>query len=389
MKGNSASIWISAGELSGDMHGANLIAAMRAKNPDLSFMGMGGPHMVEQAGFTPLFRIEELSVMGLTEVIRRLPGILNLLSRIKAALAEWRPRAIIVIDAPSFHFRVIKAARELGIPVYYYISPKAWAWKESRALFIKENVRRLISILPFEVDFYKRFGMDIDYVGNPLVDAVNWERIKDISPEPGKIGLLPGSREREITSLVPEYGKAARILKEKLPRLSFHMVRAPGIAEEALRALWPADVPLIMEPPDDRYAFMRGCEMLIAASGTVTLEAALTETPVIVTYKVSPATYLVGKVLVKVPYISLANLILGRSVYPELLQKDCDGPNLAAKALEWLCPAVSPPPMETVRRELENLRGRMGEPGATGRAADIILDDLSGLYLDIARRQHD
>ena len=369
-------LWISAGELSGDMHGAELLAALSAKDASLSFIGMGGPHMAQKAPFTPLFHIDELSVMGATEVLQHLPRILDLLSRIKKAMAETRPRALIVIDAPSFHFRVIKAARELGIPVYYYISPKAWAWNQNRALFIKENVRRLISILPFEVSFYKKFGMDIDYVGNPLVDMVDWEHIKDIPPVSGKIGLLPGSREREITSLAPEFGKAASILRQKLPHLSFHMVRAPGVSEEKLRALWPGDVPLTVQPPDNRYAFMRSCEMLIAASGTVTLEAALTRTPTLVTYKVSPITYFLARTVVKIPYISLSNLILDKALFPELLQRDADGETIAAKALEWLAAPDGSRPLDAVRNELGVLQAQMGEPGAVHRAADVILKDL-------------
>ncbi len=358
------------------MHGASLIAALRAMSPDLAFTGMGGPHMAREPGFTPLFHIEELSVMGLTEVFRHLPRILRLLSRIKRELARRRPEAVIVIDAPSFHFRVIRAARQLGIPVYYYISPKAWAWKENRALFIKRNVRRLISILPFEVPFYKRFGMDVDYVGNPLVDMVAWESIKTIRPVTGKIGLLPGSRAREIASLTPEFGKAARILLQRLPHYRFHMVRAPGVAEETLRSFWPADVPLSVESPEKRYAFMRSCEMLIAASGTVTLEAALTGTPTLVAYKVSPLTYALGRLVVRIPYISLSNLILNKGLFPELLQKDADGENIAAKALEWLDPDDGSAPLEQVRRELAALQSAMGGPGAAGRAAGIILRDM-------------
>ena len=333
--------------------------------------------MAEEVGFTPLFRIEELSVMGVTEVLCHLPRILNLLGRIKTSLTTVKPDAIIVIDAPSFHFRVIKAAKELGIPIYYYISPKAWAWKERRALFIKENVRRLISILPFEVPFYKRFGMDIDYVGNPLVDMIDWERIKDVAPVSGKIGLLPGSRNREITSLVPEFGKAARILLERLPHLSFHMVRAPGIPETMLRGLWPSDVPVTVTPPDERYAFMRSCEALIAASGTATLEAALIGTPTIVTYKVSKITYVLAKAFVKIPYISLSNLILNKELFPELLQHAADGENIASRALQWLDPPADASPLQAIRSELQSLRMQMGEPGAADRAARIIGDDVA------------
>lgn len=375
----NGAIWINAGELSGDIHGASLIHALREQDPSLSFIGMGGSHMAEEKGFTPLFRTEDLSVMGVTEVVRHLPRIMRLLARIKAALAAKRPRAIIVIDAPSFHFRVIRAARELGIPVYYYISPKAWAWKENRALFLKNTVRKLIAILPFEVDFYARFGMDIDYVGNPLVDMVNFGRIEGIAPVPGKIGLLPGSRRKEIASLAPEFGKAARILLQRLPHLRFHLVRAPGVAEATLRALWPSDVPVSITPPADRYAFMRSCEMLIAASGTVTLEAALTGTPTLVTYKVSPLTFVLAKSVIKIRYISLPNLILGREVFPELLQKESDGGNIAAKALAWLIPKDGENPLETIRNELAALRTALGEPGAVDRAAKIIIDDLARL----------
>lgn len=379
MSDKNNTIWVSAGELSGDMHGASLIKALFEQNPSLSFIGMGGPHMVEDTRFTSLFHIDELSVMGVTEVVRHLPRIVRLLGRIKKALAEKKPRAIIVVDAPSFHFRVIKAARESGIPVYYYISPKAWAWHAKRALFIKKNVRRLISILPFEVEFYKRFGMEIDYVGNPLVDMVDFGSIKDIAPVPGRIGLLPGSRGKELSSLMPEFGKAARILLQKLPHLRFHMVRAPGIKEETLRALWPRDVPVSIDPPANRHAFMRSAEMLIAASGTVTLEAALAGVPTIVTYKVSPVTFALVKSVIKIPYISLSNLILGRDVFPELLQKDSDGENIAKRALEWLAPKDGANPLETIRHDLVALQSALGEKGAVDRAAKIILDDLAGL----------
>lgn len=382
MAPSNNTIWVSAGEVSGDVHGAWLLHALRERDPSLRFIGMGGRRMMLEKGFTPLFYIDELSLLGITEVIRFLPKIFNLLSRTKEALAEHRPRALVVIDAPSFHFRVIKAAKRLGIPVYYYISPKVWAWKEWRALFIKKNVRRLISILPFEEAFYKRFGMKIDYVGNPLVDMVDWERIRHISPESGKIGLLPGSRKKEISSLTPEFGKAARILLRKLPHLTFHMVRAPGIEEAALRAFWPTDVPLNILPPDDRYAFMRSCEMIIAASGTVTLEAALCETPTLVTYKTSAISYALAKLLVTIPHISLANLILNKPLLPELLQQACDGPPLAEKALEWLLPPKRKYPLKAIRRSLSTLRARLGEPGAVNRAAGIILDDLAKLPVD-------
>ena len=369
-------IWLSAGEVSGDMHGALLLEALRKRAPDLRFIGMGGPSM-RAAGLEAFFRSEDLSVMGITEVVGQLPRILRMLSGIKTALAREKPSAVVVIDAPDFHFRVIRAARDLNIPVYYYISPKVWAWRQGRARFIRDNVRRLFSILPFETDFYRRFDMEIDYVGNPLVDMIDYPALRSIPPEPGLIGFLPGSRKREVTALLREFGGAARILRERLPHLRFACLRAPGMDKSLLLSLWPEDVPVDLIEPDGRWAFMRRCEMLIAASGTVTLESAILGVPTIATYKVSPLSYAVGRLLVRVPFFSLPNLILGREVFPELLQKQCDAAPLADTALGWLLPRSGDQPFERVRRDLDEVRRRLGEPGAAGRAAEIILRDVT------------
>lgn len=368
--------WINTGELSGDMQGALLLKGLQKQLPKARFVGMGGVHLAG-AGLETLFRIEDLSVMGITEVVGHLPKIFRMLTDIKAALAKVRPEAVIVIDAPDFHFRVIRAARELGIPVYYYISPKIWAWRERRAVFIRENVRRLISILPFEAKFYRRFDMRVDYVGNPLVDIVNYPALRHIKPDPDLIGFLPGSRKKEITSLLPSFGGAARILRQRLPHVSFACLRAPGLDESLLRDHWPDDVPVDFVSPDSRFAFMRRCKMLIAASGTVTLESAIVGTPTIVTYKVSPVSYAVGRLLLKVPFISLPNLILGREVFPELLQKDCDPVPLADAALRWLLAPPGNDPLETVREGMREVRGMLGEPGAADLAAQLILKDFA------------
>ena len=372
---NTRRIWISAGEISGDMHGALLLKALRKRDPNLRFIGMGGPHLRAE-GLDALFRVEDLSVMGITEVLGHLPRILRMLSGIKEALAREKPSCIVVIDAPDFHFRVIKAARALNIPVYYYISPKVWAWRRGRARFIRNNVRRLFSILPFETEFYRRFGMEIDYVGNPLVDMINYPDLQAVSGEPGLLGFLPGSRKREVTALLREFAGAARILRRRLPHLRFACLRAPGIAESFLRSLWPEDVPVSFIDPDTRWTFMRRCEMLIAASGTVTLESAIIGVPTIVTYKVSPLSYAVGRLLVRVPFISLPNLILGREVFPELLQGKCDAAPLADAALRWLRPEPGRRPLERVHQDLDELRRLLGEPGAADRAAAKIVTDL-------------
>jgi lipid-A-disaccharide synthase len=237
-------------------------------------------------------------------------------------------------------------------------------------------VRRLISILPFEVDFYKRHGMDIDYVGNPLVDIVDYPSLRNITPDPDLIGLFPGSRRREIAALLPEFGKAARILLPQFPRLAFACVRAPGIEEAFLRRCWPADVPLHFEEPADRWRFMRRCRLLVAASGTVTLESALAGVPTLVAYRVSPLSFHIAKALIRVPYISLANLILNKEVFPELLQDACSGEALAEVMSAWLSPGRSDVLAADVQRDLDEIRRRLGGPGAPVRAAALILDDL-------------
>lgn len=378
MNDKSNMIWINAGELSGDMHGAWLVKALQRQDPALRFMGMGGARMAE-AGVDTLFRVEDLSVMGITEVIGHLPRIFHMLSGIQSALRRLRPKAVVVIDAPDFHFRVIKGAKKLGIPVYYYISPKIWAWREKRAEFIRDNVRRLLSILPFEVDFYKRFGMDVDYVGNPLVDIVNYRNLRSISRQTGLIGLLPGSRKKEVASLLPEFAGAARLLRRQLPALRFVCVRAPGLTESYLRSFLPGDVPVDIVEPDDRWSFMRQCELILAASGTAILECALAGTPTIVAYKVSPLSAAVAKRLIRVPFVSLPNLILGREVFPELLQERCTAASLAERALPWLLSGPASPIMEGIQADLQDIRSRLGEPGAPDRAAKIILDDLAAL----------
>jgi lipid-A-disaccharide synthase len=356
------------------MHGARLLDALRRRDPALRCMGMGGPHLRE-AGLEAFFRTEDLSVMGITEVMGQLPRILRLLSGITRTLREEKPAAAVVIDAPDFHFRVIRAARSLGIPVYYYISPKIWAWRQGRVRFIRENVRTVLSILPFEQEFYRRFGMEVEYVGNPLLDEIDPERYA-AAPEPGLIGLLPGSRKKEVSALLREFAGAARILRRRFPELAFVCPRAPGMDAGLLRTLWPDDVPVDFIAPEERWNVMRRCEMLMAASGTVTLESAVLGVPTIVAYRVSPLSYALGRILLHVPFISLPNLILGRAVFPELLQERCNAASLAEAALRWLRPPPEERPLDAVRRDLEEVRRRLGEPGAADRAAGIILRDL-------------
>ena len=370
-------LWINAGELSGDVQAGALLNALRSLAPGLKAVGMGGDALA-RAGQHNLFRVEELSVMGAVEVLTSLPRILSLLKRIRHTLAEVRPDAILLVDAPDFHFRVARMAQALGIPVYYFIPPKLWAWRSGRVRFLQSHVKRIFSILPFEVDFYHRHGVEVTYVGNPLVDLVDWPSLEAIKPMPGRIGLMPGSRRREVESLLPAFSGAADLLLKDIPDLSFHCIRAPHFSEAYLRQFWTSRAPLLMEPPEGRYAFMRTCQCILAASGTATLETGLAGVPTLVAYKVHPLSALLGRMVLNVPWISLTNLILGREVFPEHIQHEADPLPLAHRIRQWL---LEPASLAVIREDLDELRRRCGPPGSAEQAARALLEELQALPL--------
>jgi lipid-A-disaccharide synthase len=365
-------IWINAGEASGDMHGALLCKALARLDPQARFTGMGGPALAE-AGFKAEFSTSELSIMGFTEVFSRLPHIFGLLGRIKKMLLKRRPKAVILIDAPDFNFFVARMAHKLRIPVFYYISPQVWAWRTGRVKFLKKYMRRVLCILPFEKQFYAEHGMEVDFIGHPLLDQIPLPELDALPVRPQQVGMLPGSRRKEINSLLPEFVQAAKLLLERRPELCFTVAQAPGVDEETLRAHLPSEMPFTVAPPEDRYRLMRESTLLMAASGTATLEAALIGTPTIVTYKLSAMTYRLGRLIIDVPFISLPNLVMNEQVFPELIQEKANGQEIAAKAITWLDNETE---AGQVRDRLSRLRNMMGAPGAPDRAAQIILDLL-------------
>jgi len=370
-------IWFSVGEASGDLHGAELIKRFKDIDQTMAFTGMGGPAM-EAEGLDIRHSMKLISLVGITEILGGLPRILRLLGRIKRELIKVKPRAIILVDCPEFNFRIAKMAKKLGIPVYYYISPQIWAWRSGRANFLREHVRKVICILPFEKPFYARYGMDVEYVGHPLMDVLPLEKLDGMQVDDTRIGLLPGSRTKEIASLLPVFGDAARILARAHPELRYVMVCAPGRDKEELYAMWPDDIPVECVEPENRYETFRSCKFIMAASGTVTLETALIGTPVMVAYQVSAISMLVAKALVNVDFISLPNLIMEKEVYPEFIQEDASPENLAKRATEWLDNSQA---YEAMKQDLAKLRTMVGEPGAPLRAARLILDDLTHMGL--------
>lgn len=365
---------IIAGEASGDLHGANLVRALRRRTPDLFVCGIGGHHM-RAAGVRILLEASQLAVVGITEVLAKLPVIWKGLGLAKNLLKSLQPDLLILIDFPDFNLRVARMAKKRGIPVLYYVSPQIWAWRQGRVRTIKQRVDHMAVILPFEADFYQRHGVPVTFVGHPLLDV--WEAeappkaSADLRAGP-VVGLLPGSREGEIQRLLPVMVQAARRLEKQYENIRFLVSVAPTVNREHVEEIlqrFPGDASIkVVE--GGIGPILDACHMVLAASGTVTLEAAIGGMPMVIVYKVSPLSYRIGKALIRVKHISLVNLIAGRELAPELIQDQATPDNLAAAAAAMLS---DPQRLESLRAELLNIRSLLGGGGASGRVAATAL----------------
>jgi lipid-A-disaccharide synthase len=354
------------------MHGAKLIQALQDQAPGIRCLGMGGPQMRAQ-DFQALFRAEELAIVGLTEAISKLPKVLMLYKRIKQALHKEQPQALVLIDAPDFHFHLAKIACNMDIPVYYYISPQVWAWRKGRVKFLQKHVRKILCILPFEKDFFAVHGIDVEFVGHPILQQMEGAGLENIPAQEETIGLMPGSRKKEISSLLPAFVSAARIIKEKRPGFRFKLIQAPGVSQAKIQEFWPQDLPCEIIPFAQRYPHIKSCQLVLTASGTASLECALLQVPALVAYRLSWISYLVGKLVIQVPYISIPNLVLSSTVYPELIQSAANGPELARYALYWL---EQPEEMDRVKAQLAKLQAMLGSAQASQASARIILEEM-------------
>jgi lipid-A-disaccharide synthase len=377
-------VMIIAGEASGDIHGAKLVRAMLAKRPELSFSGMGHKELIA-AGVDVLFDAKKIAVVGLAEVFSHLPDILAARKILRTALQEDRPALLILIDFPDFNLMLAKFAKKLGIPVFYYISPQVWAWRSGRVKTIGERVDRIGVILPFEEDFFRNRGLAADYVGHPLLDSVSstisrdeFCRVQKIDPDYLCVGLLPGSRKKEIATLLPILLQAAQRLQKhnkSQRKMVFLLPLASTISEEEIRGNGldeygqGLDVSLIKE---NRYDMMAACDAAVVVSGTVTLELALLDTPMVVTYKVSNSTYRIGRLLVNkdLKHFSLVNLIADKEIVPELLQSEVTPERIEAELTAILFDTQK---RSDMLRGLELVRDRMGKAGASEKAAALAL----------------
>ncbi|MBU3983437.1 MAG: lipid-A-disaccharide synthase [Proteobacteria bacterium] len=377
--GSQQKIMIIAGEASGDLHGARLVQAMQAQDPGLLFCGMGSREMTA-AGVEILFDAARIAVVGLAEVFTHFPDIIRALKILKKRMREDPPDLLILIDSPDFNLMLAKKAKKLGIPVFYYISPQVWAWRTGRVKTIGRLVDTIGVILPFEEPFYRSRGVTAHYVGHPLLDSVKVSSDRDtfcqrynINPEHKLIGLLPGSRKKEISALLPDFLAAAkRLLRKYDHEFVFLLPVASTVSEEELWNNGLGDYSELINfrlIREDRYDMMAACDAVVAASGTVTLELAILGIPMVVVYRVSPHTYFIGRLLVRhMQFFSLVNLIAERGVVTELLQDDVQPGKIEAELARLLFDDKAGSEM---RLGLAEIRSKLGNPGASRQAATL------------------
>lgn len=365
---------IVAGEASGDLHGGNLVRAMRQIDPDIFYYGVGGKKM-QTAGVELLAEVADMAVVGLTEVVFKLGMILRVMRRLKTSFTKEPPDLVILIDYPDFNLPLARAARRLGIKVLYYISPQVWAWRKDRIDTIRNAVDKMVVILPFEEEFYRKAGVDVTFVGHPLLDEVKkkYPRVEALKrfglrDEAITVAIIPGSRRSEVTRILPEMLGACRILTEKISPLQFILPIAGTLDPAFVRDILQQFPVLVNVIPNEIYDVIAISDAAMVASGTATLETALLETPMVVVYKVSGASYAIGRRFIRVDHICLVNLIAGRAVVPELIQDDANPERIAAEVRELITRLGK---AREMKASLAEIRGKLGTPGASRRTAQI------------------
>jgi lipid-A-disaccharide synthase len=405
--GPGLELLVVAGEASGDLHGARLLAELRRLLPGLAAFGLGGPEL-RAAGLEAVADSSEVAVVGVVEVLKVLPRIREVFAALLAAVDRRRPSAAVLIDFPDFNLRLAARLARRGIPVIYYISPQVWAWRRGRVRTIARRVDQMLVLFPFEVEFYRRSGVPAVHVGHPLVDEVPrlpsaWDR-RLAAGEPYRLALLPGSRRSEVEALLPVMLRAAARLVAELP-VAVSLIRAPGIPEamlaahvEAFRreeaaaaeakgagaagggvAAQRAGAAGGLELPvrvvsEDRFGAIADSHLALCASGTATLEVGLLGTPMVVLYRLARWSYVLAKLLVRLPNFAMVNLVLGREVVPELLQGEAEPERIAAEARRLLAGGEA---LARMRAGLAELRPRLGEGGASARAARQVAEVLA------------
>jgi len=371
----SLKIYIIAGEASGDLHAANLVRSLQSQRKDIICRGWGGD-LMQEAGVEVVKHYRELAFMGFAEVMMNIGAILKNFKRCKQDILNFQPDIVLMVDYPGFNLRMAKWAKINGFRTIHYISPTVWAWKESRVFTIKKYIDKLIAILPFEPDFYKKFDYEVDYFGNPLIDAIQAYRVKQIAKElflqQNKlsdrpiIAVLPGSRKQEIKKKLPLMLEAVSDFKA----YQVVIAGAPGLDQAFYEPFLSKDVTWVT---GKTYDVLSHAEFAVVTSGTATLETALLKVPQVVCYKTSKLSYAIAKKLVRVKYISLVNLIMDQEVVRELIQDDC-----SPEKIRQTCLTIQRGGSErdNMLRAYEDLIGRLGQEAVSDKIAQSLLKTI-------------
>jgi lipid-A-disaccharide synthase len=376
MQSNPRELLVVAGEASGDLHGARLISELRQRVPGLTAFGLGGDEM-RAAGLQSVAHSSEVAVVGITEVLKVLPRIREVFADLLHEVDRRRPALAVLIDFPDFNLRLARQLKGRGLEIVYYISPQVWAWRKGRVKTIARLVDRMLVLFPFEVDFYRRHGVDVIHVGHPLVDEVPvlpqaWDAAK-AEDGPFRVALLPGSRLSEVEALLPTLLAAVERLARRLP-IEARIIRAPTVPRELLDEAVELSGLTVAIVESDRFAAIADSHVALCASGTATLEVGLLGTPMVMVYRLASWTYLLARLLVRLPNVALVNLVLGRRVVPELIQGQANPERIAAEAARLLTDADA---RKAMRTALAEVRCRLGAGGASGRAAGEVAEMLA------------
>jgi lipid-A-disaccharide synthase len=371
-------VLISCGEPSGDLYAGALALELLQLDPSMSIGGFGGDRLAA-AGASLVDNFSGLSVTGLVEVLRLLPRTYTTYKRLVAEADTARPDVFVAVDFPDFNFAVARTLKKRGIPIVYYISPQLWAWRPGRMKTMKRIADRVLVIFPFEEPIYREAGVPVEWVGHPLLDLQPpivprdaFLRSHGLDPSRPVLALLPGSRSNELREILPVIADSVQRIRDRVAGVQFVVARAPHLRDELFDPLPPlrnAGVPLAVVEGEADNVFAAS-DAAVVASGTVTVQGALHECPMVVVYRLSPLTYRVGKPFVRVDTYAMANLVAGRRVVPELIQDDFTAESVAAEAVRLL---TNREDAERVRRDLREVRGRLGSPGASRRAAEAVM----------------
>ncbi len=370
-------VMIIAGEASGDLHGAGVVKELKNRDHGIEIYGIGGDRM-QREGMQIIYHVRELSVMGFWEVLKHLPTIRSVEKTLDAMFLNRRPDILVLIDYPGFNLRLAQKAHKLGIKIFYYISPQVWAWNPSRIKKMKQAIDKMFVTFPFEVDIYKKASIDVEFVGHPLLD--NPEPTQE-KPEFCKrygfdkskpiVGLFPGSRKQELENIFHQMLQAGKILETELNAQI--AVGAASILEgDYIKSFLMEDTSVKLLQ-NATYDLMKNCDIAIVTSGTATLETALYQTPMLIVYKTSWLTYILGRFLIKIKNIGLVNIVAGKIIVPELIQHKAKAETIAAEAKKYL---TDPTLAAKTRRDLKLVYEKLGTPGAAKRVAENILNAI-------------